>query len=225
MSLRIYRALAAGGPAQPLPVPAMLRRTPGGRLMLDRRPQRFPQLFGAFRASLLPGWRWRPEAQCEPGALLDGASSAGDAHALARELALLATAPAPFGLGLSVAQVQVVTYRGEGRGGFLAEHSRTGVLGLASDVVAKDASPTDLRRWQSHALVAWQGRFYDPAYGHVYARLGEAADYSLDARARELDGARWRAGHDRLRRPVWFLEEGARLRGPYTQPPRGLGPA
>ncbi len=229
MSARVYRLLGAnlGGRAPgPLPMASLLRQTPGGQLMVARRPQRFAQLFEAFRARLLTTWRWLPEsaASHERGAVLDGAVNAGDAASLAAELVLLATAPAPFGLGLSPSACRVVPYRGEAQQGFVAEHSQAGVLGLRSDVLGRDGRPTDLRRWRCHSLVAADGRFYDPAYGHVYAQLGEAADYSLAPLAPGADGVHWRAARDRLRRTVWFQEEGARLRGPFSAPPAAVAP-
>jgi hypothetical protein len=183
---QVYRAFVGqtqalhGAVFNALSAESDMRQTPGGRIMLERRPLNFPQLFRAYIDAYQGIWTWNPGPKTPGGGdVLDGVGAYGQCASFVRGLHLLATAPKPYGLDLGN-QIEIVRYNGFLNAGFISPHAGTH-FGLQSNVLTPGVASTfaPLYYWDNHYVIKYLGRFYDPSYDEEYTSLDEMATYEL----------------------------------------------
>lgn len=141
--------------------------------------------YNEFLAS--DGWKWEPlnigNTPKKGVELLDGTAGSGECAFVAWSLAILLQAPAPWGFrkGSTVPDMDVVTYSGEKKGGFISVHPKGIALpGAEPTVTDLKNGRTNLRYWDNHKVVSHKGAYWDACYQTRYSSLHEMAQISLE---------------------------------------------
>jgi hypothetical protein len=214
---QVYRAFVGQTQAlhnvtfNPLSAETDMRQTPGGRIMLERRPLNFTQLFRAYIDAYQNIWTWNPGPKTPSGGdVLDGVGAYGQCASFVRGLHLLATAPKPYGLDLGN-QVEIVRYNGFLNSGFVSPHNGTH-FGLHSNVLAPGGTTfAPLYYWDNHFVIKYQGRFFDPSYDEEYSSLDEMATYELKPGTIQRGTDTYEAAQDKMSKVVYFKQRPGQL--------------
>lgn len=197
-----YQLSFASGPARAAAL-AQLPNCLGGRVMAAcRRRGWTPQNHMANIVDALhhelkrSGWRWDPgQAGHDGRAVLDGRRQAGECMFLAAALKALLAAPEPFGFQQHPGGLNLRTYNGAARDGFIAQHRTQagGWFGLMANVYSESYHGFhDLYFWGDHKVLELRGRYWDVCYNTSYLQLSDMAEINLGPLKSKMENHRIR---------------------------------
>ena len=158
------------GPVENLPGMKILNTMP--------KPTNFLQLFNTFVTFIHhPGNGYTWDGRIKGGSaykLLDGDVKSSECATFANAFMMLVWAPKPFGLQLPKGEVELQSYSGISKLGFVSTHPVGGVMGLQSNVAGGLYYV-----WDNHKVVKYQNRLYDVMYNTSYGQKEDMVQYQI----------------------------------------------